>query len=192
MDAASDKPPSNVRVRLRDFRNPQFSRGRSFVVELAWMSVSALFVRSWIPGSAHRRILLRLFGAGIGQGVIVKPGVRVKFPWRLKVGDDSWIGEDAWIDNLAMVEIGSDCCISQGVYLCTGDHDWSKPTFDLKTGAIRIEDQAWIAAKAVVRPGVSVGSGAVLTLGSVATKDLAAWKVYQGNPAAAIGDRRLG
>lgn len=192
MDALSGRPASNVSVRLREFRNPQFSRGRSRLVELAWMLVSALFVRSWLPGSAHRRFLLRLFGADIGQGVVVKPGVRVKFPWRLKVGDDSWIGEDVWIDNLAMVEIGSNCCISQGVYLCTGDHDWSKPAFDLKTGAIRINDQAWIAAKAIVRPNVSIGSGAVLALGSVATTDLAAWTVYQGNPATAVTDRRLG
>ncbi len=178
-------------IRLADFDNSGFERGRSRLVEALWLIVSAMFVASWIPGERHRRALLRLFGARIGARVCIKPAVMIKFPWRLVVGDDSWIGERVWIDNLAMVEIGADCCLSQGAYLCTGSHDWSAPAFDLLVKPIRIMDGAWIAARASVGPGVVVGAGAVLTMGAVATSDLASFEIYGGVPAARLRTRRL-
>jgi len=180
-----------VNIRLDQFDNSGFSRGRPAWVEFMWLVTQALFVRSWIPGAGHRCFLLRLFGAQIGRGVNIKPGLRVKFPWRLSVGDFTWIGEDVWIDNLTTVEIGANCCISQGAYLCTGSHDWSKPAFDLVTKSIVIRDGAWLAARSVVAPGVTVDEGAVLGLGSVATKDLAAWTVHSGVPAVAVRAREL-
>jgi putative colanic acid biosynthesis acetyltransferase WcaF len=179
------------RPRLADFAAPQFSRGRPAVIEALWLVVQWLFVTSWLPGSAHRRLLLRLFGARIGKGVVIKQGVRVKFPWRLSVGDHTWIGEDVWVDNLALVTIGADCCLSQGVYLCTGSHDWSRSSFDLITRPIVIDDGAWIAARAIVGPGVVVGLGAVLGLGSTASRDLAPWQVYLGVPARPVAERHV-
>jgi putative colanic acid biosynthesis acetyltransferase WcaF len=178
------------RPRLADFAAPQFSRGRPAVIEALWLVVQWMFVASWLPGSAHRRLLLRLFGARIGKGVVIKQRVRVKFPWRLSVGDHTWIGEDVWIDNLALVTIGADCCLSQGAYLCTGSHDWSRSSFDLITKPIVIGEGAWIAARAVVGPGVEVGEGAVLGLGSAATRDLAPWQVHLGVPARPVAERR--
>ena len=176
---------------LADYTPGSFSRGRPAVIELAWMLVQAAFVSSWVPGSTHRRWLLRAFGARIGPGVVVKPRVRVKFPWRLEVGEHTWIGEGAWIDNLAAASIGANCCISQDAYLCTGSHDWSSPSFDLRTAAIRVDDGAWVAARATVGPGVTVGKGAVLGLGSVATNDLAPWTVSLGVPAVEVGKRNI-
>lgn len=188
----SDTPPPVMRPRphLKGYARPGFSRGRPAVVEAIWILVQWLLVSSWLPGSVHRRLLLRLFGARVGRGVVVKPGVRVKFPWRLSIGDHSWIGEDVWIDNLALVTIGADCCLSQGAYVCTGSHDWSRPSFDLVTKPIMVRDGAWIAARAVVGPGVTVGEGAVLGLGSTATQDLAPWQVHLGVPARSIVGRR--
>lgn len=168
---------------LNQFDKDSFDRGRPWIVEALWLVLNSLFVRSRIPGAAHRRFLLRVFGARLGTGVIIKPGVRIKFPWRLEIGDNSWIGEDAWIDNLATVEIGCNCCISQGVYICTGNHDWKTVSFDLSVHPVRIRDGAWIAARSTVGPGVIVGRGAVLALGSVATSDLEENGVYQGSPA---------
>ena len=136
-------------------------------------------------------MMLRAFGANIGKRVSIKPGVRVKFPWRLEIGDDSWIGEDVWIDNLALVKIGSNCCISQGAYICTGSHDWTSAEFDLVVKPVRIEDSAWISARSSVGPGVTVGEGAVLLMGSVAASDLAPWSIYQGVPAKRIKARNL-
>ena len=95
------------------------------------------------------------------------------------------IGENVWIDNLAEISIGSHVCISQGALLLCGNHDFKKSTFDLITRPIDLEDGVWIGANCVVAPGVTCRSHSVLSLGSVATKDLEAWTVYQGNPATA-------
>jgi putative colanic acid biosynthesis acetyltransferase WcaF len=176
-------------VLLGKYNNGWFSRGRSKFVEILWLVLDAAFVRSRVPGSVHRRAILCAFGALIGKRVLIKPGVRIKFPWRLEIGNDSWVGEDVWIDNLAPVKIGSNCCISQGVYICTGSHNWGTPTFDLIVKSVKIEDGAWLASRSVIGPGVIVGEGAVLSLGSVATSDLAPWGIYQGIPATFVKQR---
>jgi len=176
-------------VRLREFDNGKFDRGRSRFVEILWLLLDTVLVRSRIPGYAHRRLIIRAFGARVGKGVLIKPGVRIKFPWRLEIGNNSWVGEDVWIDNLASVQIGANCCISQGAYICTGNHDWAAPAFDLIVKPIKIADGAWIAAKSVVGPGVRVGEGAVLSMGSVAKSDMASWGIYQGIPALLLKKR---
>ncbi len=135
-------------------------------------------------------MLLRMTGASVGAGVVIKPRVTIKYPWKLAVGDHSWIGEQVWIDNLDQVTIGAHVCISQGALLLCGNHDYKKPTFDLITGPIVLEDGVWIGAKASVALGVTCGSHSVLAMGSVATKNLEEWIVYQGNPALAVRERR--
>jgi putative colanic acid biosynthesis acetyltransferase WcaF len=132
---------------------------------------------------------LRLFGATVGQGVRIKPGVRVKFPWRLTISNHVWIGEAAWLDNLAEIVIEDHVCISQSVYLCTGNHDWSDPTFKLRLGKIHLESGSWVAARATVGPGVTIGRGAILSLGSTASKSLEPMTIYAGNPAVPIRQR---
>lgn len=174
---------------LASYRPTSFTRGRPAVIYALWLVVDGLLVSSWVPGSWHRRTLLRAFGARIGRGVVIKPRVRVKFPWRLKIGDWSWIGEDVWIDNLGDVTIGENCCLSQGAYLCTGSHDWSRSSFTLIVNPIGVQDGAWVAARASVAPGVTVGEGAILALGSVALKDLPPWTVNVGNPATVVRER---
>ena len=135
-------------------------------------------------------MLLRMTGASVGAGVVIKPRVTIKYPWKLTVGDNSWIGEQVWIDNLDQVTIGAHVCISQGALLLCGNHDYKKPTFDLITGPIVLENGVWIGAKASVGPGITCGSHSVLAMGSVATKNLEEWIVYQGNPALAVRQRR--
>lgn len=169
----------------------RLDRGRPYWVEALWNVIQSILFSSFMPGSCWRVLLLQLFGARLGRGVVIKPGVRVKFPWRLAVGDYSWIGEDVWIDNLAQVNIGAHCCISQGAFLCTGSHDWSEPAFLLITQPIQIEDGVWVAAKAIVAPGVIIGTGAVLGLGSVATNNLEQGWIYQGVPAQPVKRREF-
>jgi putative colanic acid biosynthesis acetyltransferase WcaF len=190
IDEHASGDPASV-VQLRKYSNAWFRRGRSRFVEALWLLLEAALVRSWVPGGFHRRLILRAFGATIGKRVVIKPGVRIKFPWRLEIGNDSWIGEDVWIDNLAPVQIGANCCISQGVYICTGSHDWATLTFDLIVKPVQIKDGAWLASRSVIGPGVLVGEGAVLSLGSVATSDLAPWGIYQGVPATLMRQRRV-
>ena len=132
---------------------------------------------------------MRTFGAKIGENVTIKPKVNIKYPWFLKISDNVWIGENVWIDNLTQVTISSNVCISQGAMLLCGNHNYKKSTFDLMLGEIVLEEGVWIGARSVVCPGVTCKSHSVLTVGSVATSDLEAYSIYQGNPARKVKDR---
>ncbi len=173
-------------------RPGDYTPGAPLWKQLLWYFVGCPLVRCyWLPFSGLKVALLRLFGARLGCGMRIKPGVVVKFPWRLHVGNFVWIGEQTWIDNLAPVTIGDNVCISQGVYLCTGNHDWSAPNFDLRIAPIVLEASCWVAARATVGPGVTVGEGAVLGLGSTAGQFLEPWTIYAGNPAVPLKRRQL-
>lgn len=143
------------------------------------------------PISSLKVSLLRLFGAKVGQGVVIKPGVNIKYPWRLHIGNWVWIGEGVWIDNLAEVRIGNQVCISQGAMLLTGNHNYKSEKFDLIVQPILLEDGCWIGAQSTVCPGVICGKESVLAVGSVATRHLAPQMIYQGNPAQAARARQL-
>lgn len=163
--------------RLDLFESGQFDRGACRVKEMAWLIVQAWLFGSWMPGSQWRVRLLRAFGARIGTGVVVKPHVTVKFPWRLEVGDHVWIGERVWIDNLATVVLSDHACVSQGAYLCTGSHDWSDPRFALVTKPITVGKGAWISAHSRLAPGSVVEDGAILAMGAVGTGRLVTMSV---------------
>ena len=181
------------RVRLDRFDNGWYRPGRSSLVCALWFFFGLPVLRSaWMPFSSVRCWLLRAFGARVGGGVVIKPGVRVKYPWRLEIGEHAWVGEDAWIDNLEQVTIGAHACVSQGVYLCTGNHDWSDPAFGLIVKPITIGDCAWVGARATVCPGVKVGEGAIVTAGGVAMKAVPPYEIHGGNPAEFVRTREIG
>jgi putative colanic acid biosynthesis acetyltransferase WcaF len=172
--------------------NTELVRGASLWVEAIWYFFGLPMLRSsLITSSTFRCRLLRTFGAKIGMGVCIKPGLRVKFPWYLEVGDHSWLGEDLWIDNLAAVKIEEHCCLSQGAYLCTGNHDWSTVNMRLYRRSIACRRGCWIGAKAVLCPGVVVGAGAIVSAGSVVTKNIPDMEVHAGNPAKFVRYRKL-
>lgn len=133
--------------------------------------------------------LLRAFGARVGKGVVIKPAVNIKYPWKLSIGNHVWVGEKAWIDNLAQVSIADNCCISQGAMLLCGNHNFRKTTFDLITLPIILQEGAWVGAHSVVCPGVTCASHSVLAVNSVATKNLEPYAIYQGNPATKVKER---
>jgi len=125
----------------------------------------------------------------MGTGVVIKSQVRIKYPWRLVVGDHCWIGQEVWIDNLADVQLGSHVCVSQRSYLCTGSHDHRQRTFDLITKPITVRNGAWLGAGCLVLGGVTVEANAIVAAGSVVTKDVAAATIVAGNPAKLIAHR---
>ena len=177
---------------LSAYNNSPYHPGGNMLKRIVWHYVNAIvFKSSLFPFYGLKNAILRLFGAKIGEGVELKPCVNIKYPWLLTIGNYVWIGEDVWIDNLVLVTIGSNVCLSQGALLLTGSHNYKKHTFNLITGNITLEDGVWIGAKAIVNHGVTVASHAVLTSGSVATKNLESYSVYQGNPAVKVRDRRL-
>ncbi|MFB0907840.1 MAG: WcaF family extracellular polysaccharide biosynthesis acetyltransferase [Spirosomataceae bacterium] len=168
---------------LSKYNNSWYKPGSKLKV-LIWYILSRLFIDTSIPFPyGLKRSVLRLFGAKVGKRVVFKQRVVIKYPWFLPIGDETWIGENVWIDNLTNVTIGKNCCLSQGSMLLTGNHNFKKSTFDLVLKPIILEDGSWIGAKATVCPGVTVYSHAVLSVGSVATTDLQANGIYQGNPA---------
>ena len=183
-----------VNLSSYDKKNIEFNNsiGASKIKQVLWFLCSIIFIRNpFIPFSGFRKIILVLFGATIGNEVRIRPGVQIKFPWKLTLGNHVWLGEHCWIDNLAAISIGDHSCISQGAYLCTGNHDYTTSGFELIMKPILIEDGVWIGAKAIVTPGVICHSHSILTAGSVATKNLDAFGVYQGNPAVKIKERTI-
>jgi putative colanic acid biosynthesis acetyltransferase WcaF len=178
------------RVGLANYRAAGFDRGAGVVKETIWLIMS-LFLFRLCPFnfSALKRCALRAFGAEVGCGVILKPRVNIKFPWRLVIGDYVWLGEECWLLNLERIVIGNNVCISQRAFLCTGSHNYKSPTFDLIVKPITVEDGAWVGAGSWLGPGIRVGNHAVLAAGSVASENLEPFGIYRGNPAVFVRSR---
>lgn len=135
---------------------------------------------------------LRLFGARIGNKVLILGGAKIWCPWNLEIGDYSAVGFDVEIYNFAPVKIGEQTVVSQYSYLCTASHDYEVQDMRLYWKPITIGPQCWIAADAFIAPGVTIGEGSIVGARSVVTKDVAPWIVVAGNPARYIKKRRIG
>jgi putative colanic acid biosynthesis acetyltransferase WcaF len=166
-------PEVSVRS-LRSFTGDGYESGRSKAWQAAWFATMNLVFMAWWCPKAWRPRLLRVFGAEIGERVFIRHRVRVLWPWKLSIGDDSWIGEDVWLLNLEPITVGKDVCLSQGAFLCTGSHDARSPSFEYDNAPIEVDDGAWIAAQALVLRGVTIGGGAVVGARGVVTRDLPA------------------
>ncbi len=160
------------RRRLSGFTGVGYDKGRNVLWQLGWMLVSDLVTTRWWCPLRLRLAVLQGFGAQLGTGVLIRHNVRIHWPWKLTVGDNSWIGEDVWILNLEPVRIGADVCISQGVLLCTGSHDRHSPTFEFDNAPISIGDGSWIAARATVLRGVTVGDDCVVGATALVVRDV--------------------
>lgn len=174
-------------INLAGYSRGDFERGASPLKEAAWWVVRALFFQTPVPWPSELRVgLLRMFGAKVGAGVVIRAQVNITFPWRFTAGDHVWIGEEALILSLAPVVIESNCCISQRAFLCTGSHDFSSPAFTLKTAGITIREGSWVAATAFIAPGVTVGPGSMVGAGSVVVGDVGPGVIVRGNPAVVV------
>jgi putative colanic acid biosynthesis acetyltransferase WcaF len=178
-----------MRTDLSKFNNSTYDPGGNGLKRLLWYFTNAVWFNSSFPINGFKVFILRLFGCKIGVGLVIKPYVKIKYPWKLEIGDNVWIGENVWIDNLAKVTLGSNSCLSQGAFLLCGNHNYKKESFDLITADIILEEGVWIGAGATVCPGIKCFSHSVLSVGSVANSDLQAYTIYQGNPAQKIRER---
>lgn len=180
------------KVENNTFNNDWYSPGKHPLICILWYFVNVcFFINPLNPSSRLKVILLRLFGAKIEHGVVLKPNINIKYPWKLKIGAHTWIGEKVWIDNLTNVHIDNNCCISQGAMLLTGNHNYKKSSFDLMLGKITLEEGVWIGAQSIVCPGITCQTHAVLAVNSVATSDLESYTIYQGNPAQKTKKRQI-
>lgn len=132
---------------------------------MLWLLLSNIFFTGFVHTFTPSRMkvwLLRVFGATIGNQVLIKPSVQIKYPWKLSVGNSVWIGEHVWFENVAAISIGNNVCISQGVKMITGNHDFTSPTFDLLEQPIVIGDNVWIGCFNIILPNSSVASNSVV------------------------------
>jgi putative colanic acid biosynthesis acetyltransferase WcaF len=158
---------------------------------LSWNIVWLLLYRpSPRPLHAWRSMLLRLHGAHMGPNCHFYPASRIWAPWNLVCAEQVTAADGAEIYNPATITFGNHAILSQDAFLCGATHDYDDAAFPLNAFAIHIGAYAWVCARASVAPGVNLGEGAVLGLGSVATRDLEPWSVYAGVPAVKIKDRR--
>ena len=172
------------------FKLPKSFRGRSvFIVQLWWFCEALFFNLSPQFMYPWRRFILRLFGAKIGKNVIIRPTVKVTYPWKLIIGNNSWIGDGVVLYCLGEIEIGSDTVISQKTYLCTGSHDFKKKNFPIYAKKIVIKNECWLATDVYVGPGVTIGKGTIIGARSSVYKNLPSGKICIGNPAKIVNKR---
>ena len=177
---------------MEHFQVPPGFRGRSKVyVQLWWLVQSTLFAMSPQVMYRWRAGLLRLFGARIGRNTIIRPSVKIPYPWKLTVGDNCHIGDEVHLYTYGEIEIGDCALVSQRSYLCTGSHDYTSPTFDLFAKKIVIQSEAWVAADVFVAPGVTIGHGAVVGARSSVFHDIPPGVVAVGTPARVVGLRKM-
>lgn len=175
---------------LSNFKLPPNFRGRSeIVVQLWWIIQGSLFRYSPQILYGWRRFLLKLFGAKIGNKVLVRPTVRITYPWKVSIGDYSWIGDDVVLYSLGEIEIGTNTVISQRSYICAASHDYTKPKFDIYDKKITIGSEVWISTDVFIAPGITIGDGSVIGARSSVFKDIPAMMICYGNPAKPIRSR---
>ena len=156
---------------------------------ILWQVCENLFITSaWQPSSALRVAVLRAFGAQIGKGAVLRPRLRVKFPWKLSVGDRTWIGENVWIHNQDQLRIGSDAVVSQGTFITTGSHD-ARVDMALVTKPVEICDGAWVTARCTILGGVRIGRSALIHPGTVVGIDVPDGKRFRSPAGEVVGDR---
>jgi putative colanic acid biosynthesis acetyltransferase WcaF len=180
-----------MKTDLSKFNNSWYKPGGKIKI-IIWFFFNAFFLQNkYNPSSGIKKMILKLFGAKIGSGVVIKPGVSVKYPWKLTIRNNSWIGENVWIDNLDDVSIGKNVCVSQGAMLLCGNHDYKKRTFDLMVGPIILEDGVWIGAQSTITQNVVCREYSILAVQSVANSNLDENGIYKGNPAVKIRERKI-
>ena len=166
------RPSPATRFSLRDFTGEGRPVGVPWFVRLLWMLMSRCLTMQWWCPNRLRVLVLRGFGARIGTGTLIKHDVKIDWPWKLEIGNDTWIGESTWIINAEPVIIGSNTCISQAALLCSGGHDRFSPTFEFDNAPIVIGDSVWIATRATILRGVRIGDGATVGATALVTRDV--------------------
>jgi putative colanic acid biosynthesis acetyltransferase WcaF len=185
------KPDITMSMRLNQFDGLLgLNRGRSKPVEILWYLVKCYFFLSPLPWPSKLKCtLLRMFGAKVGEGVNIKPRVNIHFPWKLELGDWCWLGEEVFILNFEPARIGANACVSQRAFLCGGNHDFRDPAFSFRNGPITVGEGVWVGAQVFVGPNVTIQDYAVVTAGSIVTKDQPTAMICSGNPCAPVKHR---
>lgn len=184
--------PTYLYQDLSKFQLPAGFRGRSgWYVQLWWLVQSLLIHPSPQFMYGWRRFWLRAFGARVGKNVIIRPSVRVTYPWKLTIGDYAWVGDRVELYTLGEIIIGPHAVVSQDSYLCTGSHDYRDPTFPIYVKPIHIGPEVWVAAGCFIAPGIEIGQAAVVAARSVVLTNIPPRTVVAGQPAKKLKLRNI-
>jgi putative colanic acid biosynthesis acetyltransferase WcaF len=168
---------------------PSFSL-RNRVARLIWLIADVLFFKlSPRPLHRWRSFVLKSFGAKVGRGVHIYPGVKIWAPWNLVLKDGCGVANGAILYSQGIITIGKRAVISQGAHICAGTHDYTRFGFPLIAKPINIGDEVWVAAEAFVHPGITIGEGSVIGARAVVTKDMPRWMVCAGHPCKPVIER---
>jgi putative colanic acid biosynthesis acetyltransferase WcaF len=177
--------------RLDQHKIPKEFRGKSkLFIQLWWLAQATVINCSPQVFYGWRRFWLRLFGAQIGKKVLIRPSVKITYPWKVSIGDYSWIGDDVVLYSLGEIEIGSNTVISQKSYLCTGSHDYTKESFDIFSKKITVGNSCWLATDVFVAPGITISDGAIVGARSSVLSDINSKTINVGSPAKEIRERK--
>lgn len=154
------------------FRNILLNSKRFHIKLGFWNFVLSPFFQSKFIHRSVRVFILRSFGAKVGKHVVIKPKVKIHFPWNLIIGNQSWIGEEVWFINHEEISIGANVCVSQRTILSSGGHDYKSISLEYKHAPIKIEDGAWLCLDSKVLPGVTIGEGSVIAAGEIVRNDI--------------------
>lgn len=158
---------------------------------------AAWLLTTWVPsrrGSSLRVWLLRKGGATVGENVRVGPSVKINAPKGLVLGDGVGIARNAAIDARGGVSVGENTLVGLESILLSFTHRYDRVDIPIKdqgmeAGPITIGSDVWIAGRAFVMPGVSVGDSSVIGAGSIVTKPIPSKVIAAGSPARVIRDR---
>ncbi|WP_017295109.1 WcaF family extracellular polysaccharide biosynthesis acetyltransferase [Geminocystis herdmanii] len=163
--------------------NSKFDRGKpQWMIFLWWLIEGVIFPLTPHNLNGFRSSLLRLFGAKIGKGVVIRPTVKIYFPWKVEIGDYSWVGDQVYLYSLDYIKIGCHTVISQKSYLCTGSHNFDDVKFPLITNPITIGNGVWIATDCFIAPDVKIGANTLIGARSSVFKSISSESIAWGNP----------
>ncbi|MEP2653493.1 MAG: colanic acid biosynthesis acetyltransferase WcaF [Paraglaciecola sp.] len=178
-----------IKEGVNSYEEPSFSL-KNRLARLVWGGVNILFFRySPRPFHSYRALILKMFGAKLGNNCHVYGSAKIWAPWNLILHDEACIANDTIIYNMAPITFGKKSIVSQGSHLCNGSHDYTDKNFQLFAKPITIGARAWLCTDCFVGPGVNIGNGTVVGARSVVVSDLEEWMVYAGTPAKAIKKR---
>lgn len=183
---------AQLQLHAYENRHTFLSKFKRFVWGIVWRTVCFLTPnRGFAPLRRIRTKTARIFGAKIGLHSSLSSSCEIWYPNNLKMGTWSIISEKCNVYSVDKITIGDRVAISREAFLCAASHDITSPTMELTHAPITIGSDAWIGARAIVLPGVTIGEGAVVAAGAVVTKDVEPWAVVGGNPAKFIKWREL-
>ena len=142
-----------------------------------------------LPSRRIRKFWLQRTLGDMGAGVFVGMHVQLFDPGNISLGERTVVNPNCVLDGRHPLRVSHDVDIGPHTHIWTLEHDPNDDGHATAGAPVQIEDHVWIAARATILPGVTLGRGAVVAAGAVVTKDVPPMAIVAGVPARVIGTR---